>query len=290
MNGNVTHSVVLANYNGARHLAEAINSVVEQDADLELILVDDHSTDDSLAIMRDLESSSPGRIRVSEHSKNMGQGAGFNTGCALARGQFVSFIDSDDVWMPGKLNHVEEAFARMPHAALHQHNLDILRVDQPTTNQVVDLMVLGDIAARWRRTRSAPEHLPRFAPTSGLSLPKHVLSKLMPCPDVRICADMWLTFGALAFGPISASHTSFAWYRVHDGNNYFGGSMDIWRFLSDELLPEMKDRWELHGYTDVLPPLLLRPKAPIRAGVGDRILDVSLRKVFARFGLLPRVE
>ncbi len=96
----VHHSVILANYNGAEFLEQAIRSVLEQDASLELILVDDGSTDGSPAIMQDFAMRYPDRVRVKVHAVNKGQGAGFNTGCAAARGELVSFIDSDDVWMP----------------------------------------------------------------------------------------------------------------------------------------------------------------------------------------------
>lgn len=286
----VLHSVVLANYNGERHLEEAITSVLAQnDVDLELVLVDDASTDGSLAIMRSFQKRFPDMVRVEMHTSNRGQGAGFSTGCAAARGGLISFIDSDDVWMPGKLRHVEEAFSRMPDAALHHHNLDVLRAGHRTTEKVVDMMALGDVRERWRRTWSSPEFLPRFAPTSGLTLPRHVIGRLMPCPEVRICADMWLTFGALAYGPVNASYASHAWYRVHEGNNYHGGKMDIWGFLRDELLPVLKERWSAQGLEDVLPPLVLGSVPGTRryAGFTGRLMDLSLRKILKGVGILP---
>ena len=72
------HSVILANYNGSKYLAETIQSVLEQEsADYEFILVDDGSTDSSLEIMREYERIHPNRRNVLVHETNRGQGAGF---------------------------------------------------------------------------------------------------------------------------------------------------------------------------------------------------------------------
>jgi glycosyltransferase involved in cell wall biosynthesis len=276
--------VVLANYNGAEFLEHAIESVlVQQGAPFELILIDDGSTDGSLNVMRETARLHPETVAVIDHGRNRGQGAGFNSGIQAARGTLVSFIDSDDVWYPDKLKQVEEAFALNPGAVLHHHNMDILREGTTTGAQVVDMMAMGDIAARWRRTKCHPQFLPRFAPTTALSLPLAVLRKIGPCPEVRVCADMWLTFAPLGFGPVSASLVSKAAYRVHDSNNYFGGSMDIWDLLFSQLAPPMQAMFQRTGVTPYLPD---PGSFPVERGVPtmtDRLLDLSFRKVLARF-------
>lgn len=280
----VLHSVILANYNGIRYLEQAIESVLaQQDVLFELILIDDGSTDSSLELMQESARRHPDRVTVIDHGRNRGQGAGFNSGIQAARGALVSFIDSDDVWSPGKLKHVEEAFKLNPDAVLHHHNMDILRDGTATGAQVVDMIAMGDIAAHWRRTRCHPKFLPRFAPTTALSLPLAVLKRIGPCPEVRVCADMWLTFAPLGFGPVSASLVSLAAYRVHDSNNYFGGNMDIWDILFGQLAPPMQAMFQRAGIDPYLPD----PRSfPVARGVPtmvDRVLDLSLRKVFTRF-------
>src|SRR5437773_3781756 len=96
---NVTVSVVIPTYNYARYLPEAIDSALAQThAPLEVIVVDDGSTDDTprvLAVYGD-------RIRVIRQA-NRGPGAARNTGIAAARGEYVGFLDADDVWLPRKL-------------------------------------------------------------------------------------------------------------------------------------------------------------------------------------------
>lgn len=92
-------SVVLPVFNGARFLGEAIRSVVGQDYRLvELIVVDDGSTDGSAEIVRTVAPES-----VLIQQENAGPSAARNSGLAIARGDYLAFIDADDVWPPGKI-------------------------------------------------------------------------------------------------------------------------------------------------------------------------------------------
>lgn len=99
-------SLVMANYNGARHLAEAIASAQRQTlADWELVLVDDASTDDSLAISVAAAQADP-RIKVLAQARNRGPAAARNRALAAARGAWIAVIDSDDVMLPERLERL----------------------------------------------------------------------------------------------------------------------------------------------------------------------------------------
>jgi succinoglycan biosynthesis protein ExoO len=99
-------SLVMANYNGARHLAEAIGSVRRQTlTDWELILVDDASTDDSKAIAVALAQADP-RIKVFAQARNRGPGAARNRALAAALGGWIAVVDSDDVMLPQRLERL----------------------------------------------------------------------------------------------------------------------------------------------------------------------------------------
>jgi len=94
-------SVVLATYNGARFLEEAVRSVLDQTfTDLELIVVDDGSTDRTAELVERL-SADP-RLRY-VYQVNGGQPNADNHGIRLSRGRFIAFIDADDVWLREKL-------------------------------------------------------------------------------------------------------------------------------------------------------------------------------------------
>lgn len=93
-------SVVLPAYNVASHVGEAIRSVLAQGyPNLELIVVDDGSKDDTAAVVaRDFP-----QVRLFR-KENGGAATARNRGMREARGEYVAFLDSDDVWLPGKLN------------------------------------------------------------------------------------------------------------------------------------------------------------------------------------------
>jgi len=99
-------SVVIIAYNGEAFLAEAIDSVLFQSfSDYELIVVDDGSTDGTRAIVEDYRRWRPDLVRLVQHpdGRNHGMSAARNRGLSAARGEFIAFLDADDVWTPDKL-------------------------------------------------------------------------------------------------------------------------------------------------------------------------------------------
>lgn len=102
-------SVILPTYNRAECLGEAINSVLAQTyEDFELLIVDDGSTDNTREIV---EKYSDSRIQYYKLDINGGQSKARNYGMRLAKGEFIAFEDSDDLWMPQKLEKQMSAFA-----------------------------------------------------------------------------------------------------------------------------------------------------------------------------------
>jgi glycosyltransferase involved in cell wall biosynthesis len=99
-------SVVTIFLNEAAFLEEAIESVRAQTHERwELLLVDDGSSDESSSIARRYARREPNRIRYLSHPRheNRGMSASRNLGIAGARGEFIAFLDGDDVWLPEKL-------------------------------------------------------------------------------------------------------------------------------------------------------------------------------------------
>lgn len=96
-------SVIVPCYNYAAYLSAAVTSALDQrDADIEVIIVDDASTDDSLAVARSLAARDP-RVRVVEHAENQGPVATFNDGLAAAKGDYLIRLDADDLLTPGSV-------------------------------------------------------------------------------------------------------------------------------------------------------------------------------------------
>jgi len=110
--GHALVSVIIPTYNRGWILKEAVESVLNQDYDaFELIVVDDGSTDDTRDIL-----SAYNNITVLDQP-NQGVSAARNRGVAHARGSFIAFLDSDDVWLPRKLA-VQVDFFQQNHKAL----------------------------------------------------------------------------------------------------------------------------------------------------------------------------
>ena len=96
-------SVIMPAYNAAPFIEEAITSVLRQTmTEWELYVIDDGSTDDSLQIARRIAETDP-RVHVLQNEVNMGVAKTRNRGIDLARGHYIAFLDSDDVWYPEKL-------------------------------------------------------------------------------------------------------------------------------------------------------------------------------------------
>ena len=109
-----TVSVIIPAYNAASRIRECLDSVIEQDyPDIEIIVVDDASDDGTGDIARGILGSSGRKYQIMTHSANMGVSAARNTGLEALRGEYVCFVDADDV--------LRENFISCLHsAALHE--------------------------------------------------------------------------------------------------------------------------------------------------------------------------
>ncbi|MDV6331083.1 glycosyltransferase family 2 protein [Asticcacaulis sp. 201] len=105
-------SVIMANYNGARHLAEAIRSVLCQShSHLELIFSDDASSDDSVQIATDF-AAVDSRVKVLIAESNSGPARARNRAIAVAKGDWIAIVDSDDILHPDRFLHLLNGAAR----------------------------------------------------------------------------------------------------------------------------------------------------------------------------------
>jgi glycosyltransferase involved in cell wall biosynthesis len=107
-------STIVAVYNGERTISQALESALAQKCPShEIVVVNDGSTDATTAIL----TKYCGRIRIVDQP-NQGAGAARNAGVAKAKGRYIAFLDSDDLWLPGKLNAMIGELERSPAASL----------------------------------------------------------------------------------------------------------------------------------------------------------------------------
>lgn len=102
-------SVVIPTYNRADLIRRSVDSALRQThAEVEVIVVDDASTDDTRAVLAGMTDP---RLRVVRHDHNEGQSRARNRGVREAKGRYVAFLDSDDEWLPAKIERQLARFA-----------------------------------------------------------------------------------------------------------------------------------------------------------------------------------
>jgi succinoglycan biosynthesis protein ExoO len=115
-------SIITPNYNGARFLRAAIQSIKQQSlTSWQLIIVDDASTDDSVSIAND-EAASDTRIKLVRQDSNLGPGAARNRALDIATGRWLAIFDGDDLMLPNRLESMISS-AGIADAAIIADNL-----------------------------------------------------------------------------------------------------------------------------------------------------------------------
>ena len=103
-------SIITSVYNGQEYIERAVNSIISQtENDYEYIIVDNGSNDKTSEILSRLVLENPNRdIKIVSIAKNRGISGGRNAGIDKAEGEYICFIDADDLWFANKLNVVKE--------------------------------------------------------------------------------------------------------------------------------------------------------------------------------------
>ena len=105
-----TVSVIIPAYNCDRYIVQAVESVLQQeDCLIEIVIIDDGSTDNTEAVLKPYDD----RIRYVKQA-NQGVAAARNHGIAIAKGDYIAFLDADDYFLPGKLSLQAEMLKKRP--------------------------------------------------------------------------------------------------------------------------------------------------------------------------------
>lgn len=121
-------SAVIPLYNHEKYIVEAVQSVLEQgDVLLELIVIDDGSRDGSATVMSALAKTDPRITFV--HQENRGAHAAINRGLGMARGEFVTILNSDDAFLPGRFDAMVRALDLDPGSSLASSSISFFDGD-----------------------------------------------------------------------------------------------------------------------------------------------------------------
>jgi glycosyltransferase involved in cell wall biosynthesis len=133
-------TVLMPVYNGDRYLREAIDSILSQTfTDFELLLINDGSTDGSVAI---IESYNDSRIRLMHNERNLGLVATLNKGIDISKGEYIARMDSDDVSLPERL--VKQVRLLDEDSSCSVVAVKVIRIDSK-----------GEELGRWKGERAA---------------------------------------------------------------------------------------------------------------------------------------
>ena len=104
MSKNPLVSVIIPAYNAAAYIRESVGSIIQQTyKNIEILIIDDCSTDDTLSIVKQIERQDS-RVRVVSNAENLGIGANRDKGIKLAGGAYVCWQDADDISMPDRID------------------------------------------------------------------------------------------------------------------------------------------------------------------------------------------
>ena len=220
-------SIVITNRDYAAYLPAAIGSALGQrEARVEVLVVDDGSTDDS----REIIASYGDGVRTLLLD-GAGQKAAFNAALEVVTGDVVLFLDADDALYPGTAAAVAAAFADHPGAARAVFRLDVVDGDGRSSGACVPPAAKplphGDVR---QEVLTHPDDLP-WPPTSGNAFAAWALRRVLPMPDDghRTGADMWLHPLIPLLGPVVALDEPGGLYRLHGANEHGRAQLDVER-------------------------------------------------------------
>lgn len=203
-------SIITPTYNRAHYLPEMLESVQQQTFEnYEHIIVDDGSEDDTESIISAKASSDP-RIKYIKQS-NEGRSVARNVGIENSQGEYVCFLDSDDVWLPNHLAELNKAISTQIEPAFYHTGLIWFYEDKTPDKQVV-------YRPRHLYTSDAEFAIVnQFAPDC-VCVPKAVLLEDQFNPNLSINEDMELWGRITSNYPVISVEAATAKLRVHSGN------------------------------------------------------------------------
>jgi glycosyltransferase involved in cell wall biosynthesis len=223
-------SVVIPTWNRAHIVCEAVASALKQRVgSVEVIVVDDASTDATVQLLNRTFGS---QIRLLQLETRRGAGAARNLGAELARGEFVAFLDSDDIWLPGKLSAELRVFGAFPHANA------VVSDSQNFFEGVADgrtrFAQNGLLAATQSRVRFAEDcawlwtNSTNTAHTCGITVRREVLAEIgrtLFAEDLPCCEDWEFQMRLYQLGQIVVLPQVFSWVRRFNDDSRPGRSI-----------------------------------------------------------------
>jgi len=197
-------SVALATYNGSVYLEDQLNSIINQTvAPTEVIISDDGSSDNSVALARSLLRASKLRFEIITHKSNSGFSSNFNSALMNTKGDIVFLCDQDDVWLPNKI----EAFIKN----VNYDDLFLIMSDMKVVDRDLNIILESFLD-------SAKIDLSEYTYGCTMALGRRLLNIALPVPHEVVQHDVWLNMFANILNAKKILPDQTLLYRRHEKN------------------------------------------------------------------------
>lgn len=216
---NALVSIVVATYNGEKFLRQQLESILNQTySNLEIIVVDDGSTDETLNILQEYVETDK-RINVYRSVKKLGFVGNFERGLLLTKGEYIALSDQDDVFRKDKIELLVDTLQANPKCDLVASDLSLIDANGHVY-----------VKSMWAHHKMNPVAghpfkrlvVSNFLTGCAIMVRRRVLNVALPFPADCLVHDWWLALTAARSdaGGICLVHQSLVFYRQHDLNTY----------------------------------------------------------------------
>ena len=216
-------SIALCTYNGAKFLRDQLESIANQTLlPDELVVVDDHSTDNTVEILSSFSSSSPFVVIIERNTTNLGPVLNFSKAIAICKGDYVATCDQDDVWLPEKLENTMEAMRQGE--SLYGSGTPLLvhtdlRVVVGEERRLLHPSFMEMMNIRHRSKDPIKVLLAQnFVTGCTMLVNRALVREAMPIPPSAVMHDWWFALIAAARGRILHLPFPTILYRQHAAN------------------------------------------------------------------------
>ncbi len=238
---NLTLSVALCTYNGERYLPEQLASIANQTTQLpnEVVIVDDGSSDGSVALVRRWADSVPFTVHIHQNTSNLGSTKSFEKAMSLCTGDVIVLSDQDDAWQSDRLAKTAAWFQTNPTMEAVFCDADLIDDSSQLTGQRIWDMVKFDAEKqqKWQQGWGYELLFGGYIVTGAtMALRRSVLSTLLPFPThvQYLIHDAWISLVLALKGTIGFINEPLICYRQHSSQQV--------GFKTDRAKVTMQDR------------------------------------------------
>lgn len=210
-------SIAICTYNGEKYIIEQLNSILEQSyQNLEIVIVDDCSTDGTYVILNDFEHRDS-RIKLYQNEKNLGFNANFNYALSLTKGDYIAIADQDDIWEKEKIAYMVNNI--QDNILLYHDSLLIDENGNTKRKRMSDLhrFAKRDCSIFFLYNNCVSGHACLFH--------RSLLNYCNPFP-AQLYYDWWMAYTAACLGKINYTKQSFVKHRRHSESSTVNDTTD----------------------------------------------------------------